>query len=229
MTMQHNDLLETMRQACAPVGLVTVPERRGAYRNCFKRIFDMLAVVLTSVVVVPLVAILAVVLAMEGHKPFYVSERVGRGGRPFRMLKLRTMVDDADDQLADYLERNAHARSEWEKTQKLKSDPRITAVGHFLRKSSLDELPQLWNIFVGDMSLVGPRPMMPCQRAMYPGLSYYGLRPGLTGPWQISSRNDVGFSQRSEFDGQYDDQLSLGTDVRILLKTVGAVLRGTGY
>jgi len=139
------------------------------------------------------------------------------------------MVANADELLADYLAHHPEEQKEWAATQKLKFDPRVTLMGRFLRKSSLDELPQLWNVLVGDMSLVGPRPMMPTQRPMYPGLSYYGLRPGLTCFWQISDRNASTFAKRAEFDGKYDDALSFVTDITVLLRTVGAVARGTGY
>ena len=227
--MQLNDLSEDMHKACAPIGLVKVPARRGLYRNGIKRCFDLAAVLLSSILVLPLIAILALVVALDGHPPFYLSDRVGRCGRTFRMLKLRTMVEDADAQLAEYLDQNTQARSEWAKTQKLKIDPRITFIGRFLRKTSMDELPQLWNVLIGDMSLVGPRPMMPTQRSIYSGLAYYGLRPGLTGPWQISCRNESDFSKRAEFDAVYDDQLSFAADIKILFKTLGAVARGTGY
>ena len=127
------------------------------------------------------------------------------------------------------MNRLSEARREWDQTQKLKYDPRVTALGRFLRKSSLDELPQLWNVFTGDMSLVGPRPMMPNQRDIYPGTAYYDLRPGLTGLWQISDRNNCTFAKRAEFDTEYERCVSLRTDVTILFKTVGAVARGTGY
>lgn len=227
--MQLNDLSDGIHRACAPVGPVCVPRRPGVYRNFLKRAFDLFAIALSSVVVVPAILILVLIVAAEGRKPFYRSDRVGRNGRTFRMLKLRTMVDDADVQLAEFLELNPEARSEWDQTQKLKYDPRITKVGRFLRKSSLDELPQLWNVLWGDMSLVGPRPMMPSQRAIYPGLAYYGLRPGLTGLWQISDRNQCDFAKRADFDSDYDERLSFGGDIGILFKTIGAVARGTGY
>jgi len=162
-------------------------------------------------------------------KPFYMNDRVGRNGRTFRMLKLRTMVQNADDILTDYLNSNPEAKVEWDQTQKLKYDPRITSIGRFLRKSSLDELPQLWNVLNGDMSLVGPRPMMPAQRGMYPGLAYYGLRPGLTGTWQISDRNNCEFSKRADFDTEYDKNMTFAGDLAILMKTVSAVAKGTGY
>jgi lipopolysaccharide/colanic/teichoic acid biosynthesis glycosyltransferase len=145
------------------------------------------------------------------------------------MLKLRTMVPDADRQLEAYLSRDAEARLEWNSTQKLKSDPRITWLGRFLRKTSLDELPQLWNVLVGDMSLVGPRPMMPSQRPLYHGLAYYNLRPGITGIWQVSDRNESAFSKRAEFDTEYEETMSFRNDLWLLWSTVWVVLRGSGY
>ncbi len=145
------------------------------------------------------------------------------------MLKLRTMVPNADEIFEDYLANNPEAREEWDSTQKLKNDPRITKFGRILRKSSLDELPQLWNVLTGEMSLVGPRPMLPVQRELYPGLAYYALRPGITGPWQVSDRNTVEFSKRAEFDREYYVQMSFATDIGLLFKTVGVVFKGTGY
>lgn len=229
MTMQLNDLSGDIDHVSAPVGLVNVPYRPGIYRNFLKRAFDVSAVILSGVVVVPLTLLIALLVIIDGHKPFYMNDRVGRNGRTFRMLKLRTMVQNADDILADYLNSNPEAKVEWDQTQKLKYDPRITSIGRFLRKSSLDELPQLWNVLNGDMSLVGPRPMMPAQRGMYPGLAYYGLRPGLTGTWQISDRNNCGFSKRADFDTEYDKNMTFAGDLAILMKTVSAVAKGTGY
>jgi lipopolysaccharide/colanic/teichoic acid biosynthesis glycosyltransferase len=139
------------------------------------------------------------------------------------------MVVDADAQLEAYLAASPEARLEWDHTQKLKNDPRITTVGRIIRKTSLDELPQLWNVLKGDMSLVGPRPMMPEQRALYRGRAYFELRPGITGFWQIGDRNDTSFSARAAYDTRYASNLSLLTDVIVLLLTIRVVLRGTGY
>lgn len=229
MTLQINDLSDDFGMASAPVGLVNISNRPGIYRNVVKRALDVAAVLLASIIVVPVISLLAIVVALDGSSPFYWNDRVGRRGRTFKMLKLRTMVPQADRLLEEYLSRNAEARLEWNSTQKLKSDPRITRVGRFLRKTSLDELPQLWNVLIGDMSLVGPRPMMPNQRALYNGMAYYALRPGITGPWQVSDRNEVEFSKRAEFDRDYDETLSLATDLRLLFATVRVVVKGTGY
>nr|WP_209838260.1 sugar transferase [Rubellimicrobium aerolatum] len=204
-------------------------KQRHFYRRVAKRALDVLVVLLAFPIVLPLVLLLALVVAMEGGKPFYTQDRVGRGGRVFRIWKLRSMVRDADARLEEHLRNDTAARAEWDETQKLKADPRITRVGHILRKSSLDELPQLWNVLKGDMSLVGPRPMMPSQTELYPGTAYFQMRPGITGPWQVSERNGTSFAARASYDNAYLNSLSFGEDVRILAATVRVILRATGY
>lgn len=199
------------------------------YRTAVKRVVDVLFVVAALPIVLPLVVLVAVMIAMDGSNPFYRQKRVGQGGHNFTMWKLRTMVPNAQDLLEAYLNKNEGARAEWDKDQKLKDDPRITPFGKFLRKSSLDELPQLWNVWTGEMSLVGPRPMLPEQQQMYPGDCYYKLRPGITGLWQVSERNESTFADRAKFDTAYNSILSLRTDMKILWATVGVVFCGTGY
>lgn len=203
--------------------------RRTLYRHGAKRCLDISLVLLTLPVSLPLIFGMMCLVAFDGHAPFYRQKRLGRGGRVFNLIKIRTMVPGADALLEYHLRRHPEARHEWDETQKLKHDPRITRIGRFLRKSSLDELPQLWNVLKGDMSLVGPRPMMPSQRALYPGTAYFDLRPGITGPWQISDRNETSFAGRAGFDSDYLASLSLGRDLLILCRTVSVVLRGTGY
>lgn len=204
-------------------------QRPGIYRNGVKRGLDLMLIVLAAPVVVPVIAGLALMVASEGGKPFYTQMRVGKGGRSFRMWKLRSMVTDADARMEDHLAANPEARKEWDQTQKLKKDPRITRIGAFLRRASLDELPQLWNVMTGDMSLVGPRPMMPVQQGLYPGLAYYALRPGITGAWQTAGRNKTTFEARAEFDAAYEASVTLAGDVKILAQTIGVVVKGTGY
>lgn len=201
----------------------------GLYRDLFKRVFDITAVVLAAPVVIPVVAGLALAVARDGGSPFYAQKRIGKGGRVFRMWKLRSMVRDADEQMKKLLESDPLARAEWDATQKLRKDPRVTQIGQFLRRSSLDEVPQLWNVLIGDMSLVGPRPMMVDQQDMYPGTAYYELRPGITGYWQTAGRNRTTFRARAEYDTVYAEGLAFTTDMRILLRTVGVVVNGTGY
>ncbi|MBN8630741.1 MAG: sugar transferase [Rhodobacterales bacterium] len=203
-------------------------KQQPLYRRTLKRWMDVGFVVMAMPFVVPVVLVLVVVLKLTGHSPFFTQDRVGLGGRTFKLWKLRTMVPDAEARLHDYLRNDDAARQEWDAFQKLSRDPRITEFGQFLRKSSLDELPQLWNVLVGDMSLVGPRPMLVDQQDLYPGKAYFALRPGLTGTWQISDRNQSTFAQRAEFDADYERKLSFFKDLRILLATVGVVLRATG-
>lgn len=204
-------------------------EQHDLYRDFGKRLFDVTLIILALPFVLPVIAVLAVLAALDGGNPFYSQLRVGRSGTPYRIWKLRTMVPDADALLERHLEANPEARAEWDKTQKLKNDPRITPMGRLLRRSSLDELPQLWNVLRGDMSLVGPRPMMLNQRSLYPGLDYDALRPGITGPWQVSARNETSFADRAQFDTSYYNTLSLGTDLRLLRATFRVVLRATGH
>ncbi|MBP7003134.1 sugar transferase [Amaricoccus sp.] len=201
----------------------------GLYNRLFKRWFDLALILLSAPFVLPMVLMLGLVVRRDGGPAFYVQDRIGLDGRAFRLWKLRTMVTDADARLAADLAANPALRAEWDETQKLKADPRITPIGRLLRKASLDELPQLWNVFRGDMSLVGPRPMLPEQRALYPGRDYYAMRPGLTGPWQVSERNETSFAGRAEFDSAYARRVSLPTDIAIMCMTVWVVLRGTGY
>lgn len=209
-----------------PVG---VPLQRAVYRSFLKRIFDLLLVAFTFPVWFSVIAVGAVLVMCDGHTPLYRQERVGRNGRTFWIWKLRTMIIDADAKLEAHLAANPEARAEWEATQKLKHDPRVTNVGRFLRKTSLDELPQIFNVLIGDMSLVGPRPMMLCQKDLYDGDRYYEMRPGLTGLWQVCDRNDSRFIDRVHFDNTYAATVSLCTDLGVLLRTVGVVVRGTGY
>lgn len=199
------------------------------YRFFGKRFLDLLLTTLAAPIALPLLIPFLILIARDGGSPFYSQMRIGRNGRAYRMWKLRSMVVGADKKLAEHLAQNPKAKQEWDLTQKLKSDPRITRVGRIIRKTSLDELPQLWNVLRGDMSLIGPRPMMLDQKSLYPGTDYYKLRPGITGAWQVSSRNDSSFADRAVFDDVYNQDLSLKTDLKILLKTVTVVCKATGH
>ena len=151
--------------------------RRSIYHNLPKRALDLSLVVIGAMPVLLLVAVLALLVAGQGGRPFYRQLRVGQGGRQFWMWKLRTMRPDAEATLAALLAADPEARAEWARAQKLRADPRITRLGRMLRKTSLDELPQLWNVAKGDMSLVGPRPMMPEQQGLYPGRGLFPAAP----------------------------------------------------
>lgn len=210
-------------------GYEAAKQTTGFYRDFGKRVLDIALVLLAAPIVIAVMLVLLPIIALDGGNPFYSQERVGKNGRIYRIWKLRSMVVDADARLASYLAENPRARAEWETTQKLKDDPRVTKLGLLLRKTSLDEFPQFFNVLIGDMSLVGPRPMMPSQKDIYPGTAYYRLRPGITGPWQVTDRNESTFADRARFDTAYERSVSLSADVRLLAATVQTVLRGTGY
>lgn len=200
------------------------------YRHGAKRLLDVALIVASLPFWLPLVLLCALALWIEGGQPFYRQERLGRDGRRFSILKLRTMVRDADQMLADLCAKDPEIRAEWETLQKLRNDPRITPIGRLLRAASLDELPQLLNVLRGDMSLVGPRPMLPEQLSLYGDpRAYFALRPGLTGLWQVSARNNNRFTYRHGVDEAYENALSFKLDLIVLWKTVGVVLRRTGW
>lgn len=204
------------------------PKQATWYRLKGKRIFDLAVVLATVWFTLPIILILALAVLVTGQAPFYTQDRIGLDGKIFRIWKLQTMLPNAKERLQAYLESNPEYRDEWETKQKLAKDPRITPLGRFLRKSSLDELPQLFNVFNGTMSLIGPRPMMPEQKTQYSGSAYYGLLPGMSGLWQVSDRSDGGFAGRVRYDDMYAAQISLITDLRVIAQTIGAVVRGTG-
>lgn len=223
-------MLDNQMVAVVPVSGVPAVAQTSPwfYRKFLKRPLDVLLVLASAPFIVPVVFLLAFLVFREGGNPFYSQSRIGRNGKTYRMWKLRSMVVDADKRLSAYLEQNPAARREWDETQKLRNDPRVTRLGKVLRSCSLDELPQLWNVLKGDMSLVGPRPMLPEQQAMYEGDGYYHLRPGVTGFWQTSGRNATSFAARAWYDDRYERDLSLAGDTAIIFRTFGVILRATG-
>lgn len=207
---------------------VSTDRNPNFYASIGKRAFDVVIIVLALPALFPILLLLTALSMLDGHSPIYVQERVGLHGKTFRMLKFRTMVVDADRRLEMYLSANPAARQEWDVKQKLMKDPRITRVGRFMRKSSMDELPQLLNVLRGEMSLIGPRPMMTDQVSLYSGDAYYLMRPGLSGLWQVSDRNQSSFQARVRFDEDYYENLSFKLDCQILGKTICTVVKGTG-
>ena len=208
--------------------LVLRTDRRNHFYGVGKRLIDIVLVIVGAPLVLPIVLVLAIMVRLDGGTAFYLQPRVGKHGRIFKLWKFRSMVPDAEKALETYLAGDAAVRAEWDAHQKLRHDPRLTSIGAFIRRYSLDELPQLWNVLIGDMSLVGPRPMLPNQRPLYPGTAYYDLRPGITGLWQISQRNSCTFAERATYDNRYAQSISAMTDLMILFRTVGVVFRGTG-
>ena len=196
-----------------------------------KRTFDLVATVLGSIALSPFLLILAIMVAIDNHgRVIFAHRRVGRGGREFPCYKFQTMVPDAQERLQEYLAANPEARKEWEENFKLTNDPRVTKLGAFLRKTSLDELPQLWNVIVGDMSLVGPRPIVQAEVPRYHEniREYYMVRPGITGMWQASGRSDTTYEERVAMDTWYVRNWSVWIDLVYLFKTFKAVFVGKG-
>lgn len=229
MTLHTTDIHTAASAQSQDAHVTPVTAPANLYSLYVKRALDLTLVLLSLPVIVPLILMLALLVAATGTMPFYSQERVGRNGTSFRMWKLRTMVKNADAHLETHLQNNPDARQEWDSTQKLKNDPRITPFGRILRKTSIDELPQLFNVLNGTMSLVGPRPMMVHQKPYYPGHAYFEMRPGITGLWQVSDRNDCAFRERAAYDSLYYREMSLQTDIAVLLKTVGVVCKATGH
>jgi exopolysaccharide production protein ExoY len=179
----------------------------------------------------PLMLLVALAIKWSDEGPaFFGHKRVGLGGREFHCLKFRSMVTNSSEVLARLLAENPAARKEWDETQKLRDDPRVTRLGKFLRVTSLDELPQLINVLRGDMSLVGPRPIVDAERARYgTDLPFYErTRPGITGLWQVSGRSDVSYQRRVELDVKYVEDWSIWADVMILWRTIGVVFDRRG-
>jgi undecaprenyl-phosphate galactose phosphotransferase len=211
--------------------LLTAPNNLARlHARLLKRGFDVAASAALLVALAPLFAVLALLVRRDGGPVLYGQRRIGRGGRPIVCLKFRTMVVDADAVLAEVLARDPAAREEWEKDHKLKDDPRVTRVGRVLRATSLDELPQLWNVLRGEMSLVGPRPIVAAEVPKFGDdiAFYYEVDPGITGLWQVSGRNELDYDRRVRLNTWYVRNWSLWHDVAILVKTVRVVLARDG-
>jgi lipopolysaccharide/colanic/teichoic acid biosynthesis glycosyltransferase len=204
--------------------------RAKSYCGLPKRLFDLCFAVLMVPVVVPLIAMLWLIVRRDGGPGFFGHSRIGKDGAIFKCYKLRSMVPDAEARLQAYLAENPEAAAQWKKDFKLDNDPRITALGQFLRKSSLDELPQFWNVLRGDMSFVGPRPVTAPELLLYGSRAgiYRALRPGITGLWQVSGRNSVSYDERVDLDEEYFRRAGFVVDLGIIAKTALAVVNRTG-
>lgn len=218
------------------IGLNTPPtqitSQSYAYARFGKRCFDVVFAIALLPILVPVIALLWVLARRDGGPGFYAQDRVGLNGKPFRCYKMRTMVMNAEKVLQDLCDTDPVVAAEWLTNQKLAKDPRITRVGRILRATSLDELPQIWNVLRGEMSFVGPRPFMVEQDALYRsagGEAYYHLRPGITGLWQIEGRGTTSFVSRVQYDNDYLKRFSILLDIKLIIKTVTVVFNRTGH
>jgi Undecaprenyl-phosphate galactose phosphotransferase WbaP len=221
----------TARELDGIVGLEVKQQLLRPTSKLAKRALDLTIALLAAPLVLPLVALFALLIKLQDAGPaFYANERLGYGAKKFKAWKLRSMVMNGDHVLHKHLEKNPAERAHWQATQKLKHDPRITRIGRFIRKTSIDELPQLWNVFIGEMSVVGPRPILENQVEMY-GSSfslYKQVRPGITGLWQVSGRNHLSFAERVTLDKYVIQNWSVWLDIYILARTFGALLTAHG-
>lgn len=214
---------------CEPARLYTphvlVPPR-PLWSRVGKRLVDSLGAIVLAAVFSPLIIAVVLILRRDGHAVIYKHRRVGKHGQIFECLKFRTMVPDADRILHSLLAHDEGLKAEWIQNHKLKSDPRVTAIGRFLRQTSLDELPQLWNVLRGEMSLVGPRPVVREELLRYGrnGGFYLAVKPGITGLWQATGRNDTDYRRRVAMDIYYVRNHNIWLDAYILMKTTGVVL-----
>lgn len=199
-------------------------------QQIMKRAMDLFIAAVALILLSPVFLCLILMITRDGGPAFYAQRRIGKNGKTFQCWKFRSMVLNADQVLADLLAKDPKTKAEWEKDFKLKDDPRITKIGHFLRKTSLDEIPQFYNVLRGEMSIVGPRPIVDAERAYYGDKFHYYLSvaPGITGLWQISGRNDVSYDQRVSMDCSYVQNWSNLKDMDIIIKTFGVVLKGKG-
>jgi Undecaprenyl-phosphate galactose phosphotransferase WbaP len=209
---------------------VASPERLFRYR-LVKRTMDIVLIVLTAPLLLFVLALIAAAVRISSPGPIFFSHRrIRHHGAFFTMWKFRTMCGNSAEVLERYLAANPAAHAEWKKTHKLKHDPRVTAVGEFLRRTSLDELPQFWNVLTGSMSLVGPRPIVAAEVEKYGEyfVDYCLVKPGITGLWQVSGRSACTYAERVQLDRQYARNWSLWGDVKILLKTLPSVVNQDG-
>jgi Undecaprenyl-phosphate galactose phosphotransferase WbaP len=226
-----NTLSMSLRDFGGILGFSSTHNLTKKFSLLLKRMVDLFFILLASPLVIPVVAIVSVIVKCTSPGPvFYGHVRVGKNGIPIKCWKFRSMVIDADRQLEKILAENPAMRAEWEKDRKFTNDPRVTPIGKFLRKTSIDEIPQLWNIVTGEMSLVGPRPVTTPELTKYGDKAAYilSVSPGLSGMWQISGRSDTGYEERITLDSYYIQNWSIWLDLWIIIKTVWVVFKGKG-
>ncbi len=231
MTLQPDqgrlDVFAQTRASIVPPASYVGSKDAVVFKFAFDKFFALLAILIFSPL---MLGIAAALLIIDRQSPFFCQLRIGENGQLFRCWKFQSMVKDADKKLASILANDPVLRAEWDETFKLQNDPRITAFGGFLRKTSLDELPQFWNVLKGEMSLVGPRPIVPAEVERY-GSRYWAyacVRPGITGIWQVQGRSDTTYPERVAMDVDYANNRSFWGDIDILLRTVKVVLFRVG-
>lgn len=198
----------------------------------YKRAFDIIFSSLVLLIGLPVFMIIALIIRFSSKgSVVYSHQRIGRGGKPFRCYKFRSMYPDADKKLEELLKADPALKHEWDTTHKLRNDPRVTPIGAFLRKTSLDEIPQFWNVLIGDLSIVGPRPVVQAEIDKFYGSraqKILSIRPGLTGIWQVSGRNDTSYENRVEMDESYIQQRSFIFDLKLIALTVPRMIFSKG-
>jgi Undecaprenyl-phosphate galactose phosphotransferase WbaP len=221
----------TAKEVSGIIGLELKQQLLRPSSRCLKRLLDIAISLVAAPIVLPLVAVFALLIKTADAGPaFYANPRLGVGGRKFKAWKLRSMLLDGESVLRQYLNDNPVEHAQWRATQKLKRDPRLTRVGRFIRQTSIDELPQFWNVLRGEMSVVGPRPILEHQVSMYgPGFNLYKqVRPGITGLWQVSGRNHLSFAERANLDKYVIQNWSVWLDVYILARTLSVLITRNG-
>lgn len=210
----------------------TEKEEYKIRHSALKRSFDIFFSLCVLVIGSPIFFLIALtVLVNSRGKVIFSHERIGRGGKPFRCYKFRTMHHNADSRLKELLAAHPELKEEWERTHKIKNDPRVTPFGRILRKTSLDELPQFWNVLIGDLSVVGPRPVVKAELQKYFGRKtplLLSVRPGLTGLWQVSGRSNTSYEERIRLDEEYILKQTFITDLKLIAKTIPAMLSRRG-
>lgn len=220
----------TSMDSAAPP-LISTAVAPGQFDRVATRMLDVIASVCALIFFLPFMLVIALCTFAANPGPiFFAQRRVGAGGHLFRCYKFRTMATNAEERLLELLNSDPAARLEWDCDHKLRNDPRVVGIGNFLRKSSLDELPQFFNVLRGDMSLVGPRPIVPSEIIRYGRYyaNYCSVRPGITGLWQISGRNDVSYRRRVAFDVAYSRSRSFELNLKIIVMTIPGVLLAKG-
>lgn len=227
----YNTISMTIRDINGILGLATTHNLTKGYNMAVKRLVDLAILFFGGILLAPILAFIAIMIKCTSPGPvFYVHERIGRRGKPLRVWKFRSMAIDADSRLEKLLSENPDLRAEWNASHKLQNDPRITRFGKFLRKSSLDEMPQLLNILKGEMSFIGPRPVTSDEIEKYGEKFEYifSVKPGLSGMWQVSGRSDTDYAERVAFDSYYIQNWSLWLDIWLIFRTIGVVVTGKG-